>query len=88
MSLDGVEVITNSSASHFSLRKLDLRLKLIGEATRKCGGVYVYSNIQGTWHVSFISNEVQVGSVVTGMIMFEVATAVHCDNLNMASSAA
>ncbi|RSL86883.1 hypothetical protein CDV31_016332, partial [Fusarium ambrosium] len=38
MTLDGVEIITNSSASHFSLQKLDTRLKLIGEATRKCGG--------------------------------------------------
>lgn len=48
MTLDGVEIITNSSASHFSLQKLDIRLKLIGEATRQCGGVYVYSNVQGT----------------------------------------
>ncbi|KAI0967115.1 glutamine-dependent NAD synthetase [Xylaria arbuscula] len=47
MTLDGVEIITNSSASHFSLQKLDTRLKLIGEATRKCGGVYIYSNISG-----------------------------------------
>ena len=47
MTLDGVEIITNSSASYFTLQKLDIRLKLIGEATRKCGGVYVYSNIQG-----------------------------------------
>ncbi|KFA65159.1 hypothetical protein S40285_06501 [Stachybotrys chlorohalonatus IBT 40285] len=47
MTLDGVEIITNSSASHFSLQKLDIRLKLIGEATRKCGGVYIYSNVSG-----------------------------------------
>ncbi|KAL6701431.1 glutamine-dependent NAD(+) synthetase [Trichoderma pleuroticola] len=47
MTLDGVEIITNSSASHFSLQKLDTRLKLIGEATRKCGGVYMYSNVSG-----------------------------------------
>lgn len=47
MTLDGVEIVTNSSASHFSLQKLDVRLKLISEATRKCGGVYIYSNIQG-----------------------------------------
>ncbi|KAI1379221.1 putative glutamine dependent NAD+ synthetase [Hypoxylon crocopeplum] len=44
MSLDGVEIFTNSSSSHFSLRKLDIRLKLISEATRKCGGIYLYSN--------------------------------------------
>lgn len=47
MTLDGVEIITNSSASHFSLQKLDTRLKLISEATRKCGGVYIYSNVSG-----------------------------------------
>jgi NAD+ synthase (glutamine-hydrolysing) len=47
MSLNGVEVITNSSGSHHSLRKLQTRLSLITEATRKCGGVYLYSNLQG-----------------------------------------
>lgn len=47
MSLNGVEVITNSSGSHHSLRKLKTRLSLITEATRKCGGVYLYSNLQG-----------------------------------------
>ncbi|KAF7558860.1 hypothetical protein G7046_g5298 [Stylonectria norvegica] len=47
MSLDGVEIITNSSASHFELQKLDTRLKLILEATRKCGGIYLYANQQG-----------------------------------------
>jgi NAD+ synthase (glutamine-hydrolysing) len=34
MSLNGVEVITNSSGSHWTLRKLDVRLSLILEATR------------------------------------------------------
>lgn len=47
MSLDGVEIITNSSGSHFTLQKLDTRLQLIMEATRKCGGIYLYSNQQG-----------------------------------------
>ncbi|ORY60138.1 carbon-nitrogen hydrolase [Pseudomassariella vexata] len=47
MSLDGVEIFTNSSGSHFSLQKLDTRLQLIMEATRKCGGVYLYANQQG-----------------------------------------
>lgn len=47
MALDGVEIITNSSGSHFTLQKLDVRLKLILEATRKSGGVYLYSNQQG-----------------------------------------
>jgi NAD+ synthase (glutamine-hydrolysing) len=47
MSLNGVEIITNSSGSHFTLRKLDTRLQLIMEATRKNGGTYVYSNQQG-----------------------------------------
>jgi NAD+ synthase (glutamine-hydrolysing) len=47
MSLNGVEVFTNSSGSHHSLRKLSIRLDLITEATRKCGGVYLYSNLGG-----------------------------------------
>ena len=44
MSLNGVEVITNSSGSHHTLRKLHQRLQLILEATRKSGGVYLYAN--------------------------------------------
>ncbi|KAK3373776.1 hypothetical protein B0T24DRAFT_624539, partial [Lasiosphaeria ovina] len=47
MALDGVEIITNSSGSHFTLRKLDTRLQLITEATRKNGGIYLYANQQG-----------------------------------------
>lgn len=35
MALDGVEVITNSSASHHELRKLNRRVELIKEATMK-----------------------------------------------------
>lgn len=47
MALDGVDIITNSSGSHHELRKLDTRLNLIIEATRKCGGVYLYANQRG-----------------------------------------
>ncbi|SCU98300.1 LAFA_0G16974g1_1 [Lachancea sp. 'fantastica'] len=47
MSLDGVEIITNSSGSHHELRKLNRRLDLITSATRRCGGVYVYANQRG-----------------------------------------
>lgn len=47
MALDGVEIITNSSGSHHELRKLDTRLQLITEATKKCGGIYLYSNQRG-----------------------------------------
>jgi NAD+ synthase (glutamine-hydrolysing) len=35
MGLDGVEVFTNSSASHHELRKLNTRIDLIKEATAK-----------------------------------------------------
>lgn len=38
MGLDGVEIFTNSSASHHELRKLDRRIDLIKEATLKVGG--------------------------------------------------
>lgn len=47
MALDGVEIFTNSSGSHHELRKLDVRMELISEATKKCGGVYVYANQKG-----------------------------------------
>ncbi|KAH9817214.1 hypothetical protein DFH28DRAFT_1081433 [Melampsora americana] len=47
MSLEGVEIILNSSASHHELRKLHTRIDLIKEATLKSGGVYVYANQQG-----------------------------------------
>ncbi|KAI8048658.1 hypothetical protein BDF22DRAFT_702039 [Syncephalis plumigaleata] len=47
MSLDGVEIFTNSSGSHHELRKLQSRVRLITEATLKCGGVYLYANQQG-----------------------------------------
>ena len=47
MGLDGVEVFTNSSGSHHELRKLNTRINLILEATRKAGGIYLYSNQQG-----------------------------------------
>jgi NAD+ synthase (glutamine-hydrolysing) len=43
----GVEVIGNGSGSHHNLRKLDTRLELMLSATRKCGGVYLYSNQRG-----------------------------------------
>lgn len=35
MGLDGVEIITNSSGSHHQLRKLNHRVELIREATKK-----------------------------------------------------
>lgn len=47
MSLDGVEIITNSSGSHHELRKLGNRVDLILNATGRCGGVYLYANQRG-----------------------------------------
>ncbi|KAF9977179.1 glutamine-dependent NAD(+) synthetase [Actinomortierella ambigua] len=47
LSLDGVEIITNSSGSHHELRKLHTRIDLMKEATLKCGGIYLYANQQG-----------------------------------------
>lgn len=37
MGLDGVEVFTNASGSHFELRKLNKRLDVIRSATSKVG---------------------------------------------------
>jgi NAD+ synthase (glutamine-hydrolysing) len=47
LGLNGVEIFTNSSGSHHSLRKLDIRVSLILEATRKNGGIYLYANQKG-----------------------------------------
>lgn len=44
MGLAGAEIFTNSSGSHHELRKLDKRLELIMEATRKTKGIYLYAN--------------------------------------------
>ncbi|XP_051235970.1 glutamine-dependent NAD(+) synthetase isoform X3 [Dicentrarchus labrax] len=47
MGLDGVEIFTNSSASHHELRKADQRVNLIKSATTKSGGIYLYANQRG-----------------------------------------
>ncbi|XP_071496482.1 glutamine-dependent NAD(+) synthetase-like [Diadema antillarum] len=47
MSLDGVEIVTNGSGSHHQLRKGHHLADLIRNATLKCGGIYVYSNLRG-----------------------------------------
>uniref|UniRef100_A0A8D3CEH9 Glutamine-dependent NAD(+) synthetase n=1 Tax=Scophthalmus maximus TaxID=52904 RepID=A0A8D3CEH9_SCOMX len=47
MGLDGVEIFTNSSASHHELRKADNRVDLVKSATTKSGGVYLYANQKG-----------------------------------------
>jgi NAD+ synthase (glutamine-hydrolysing) len=47
MGLNGCEIILNSSASHAELRKLETRLDLIANSTRKLGGIYVYANMTG-----------------------------------------
>ncbi|KAI8923296.1 hypothetical protein BC831DRAFT_429144 [Entophlyctis helioformis] len=47
MSLDGVDVFTNGSASHHQFQKLNYRVNLIAGATEKCGGVYLYANQKG-----------------------------------------
>ncbi|KAJ1327327.1 NAD+ synthetase [Batrachochytrium salamandrivorans] len=47
MSLDDVDVFTNGSASHHEFQKLNWRVQLIQNATGKCGGIYLYSNLKG-----------------------------------------
>ncbi|XP_008308891.1 glutamine-dependent NAD(+) synthetase isoform X1 [Cynoglossus semilaevis] len=47
MGLDGVEIFTNSSASHHELCKADQRVNLIKSATSKVGGIYLYANQKG-----------------------------------------
>lgn len=48
LALAGCEIVSNGSGSHHQLRKLDeQRLSLLREATRRCGGVYLYANQRG-----------------------------------------
>jgi NAD+ synthase (glutamine-hydrolysing) len=47
LALNGVEVFMNASGSHHQLRKLNLRIDSIRNATKTCGGVYMYANQQG-----------------------------------------
>lgn len=44
MSLQGVHIFCNSSGSHHQLRKLNKRIELIENVTKKSGGAYLYSN--------------------------------------------
>lgn len=45
--LNGANIFFNSSGSHHELRKLNSRIQLLLEATRKSKGVYIYANQQG-----------------------------------------
>ena len=44
LGLAGVEIFSNGSGSHHELRKLHVRVDLIKMATKKSGGIYMYSN--------------------------------------------
>lgn len=45
--LNGCEIFTNSSGSHFEIRKILTRLHLMTEATRLSKGIYLYANQKG-----------------------------------------
>jgi NAD+ synthase (glutamine-hydrolysing) len=45
--LSGVDIIINPSGSYFEAGKLEKRINLIKHATKKNGGVYLYSNLEG-----------------------------------------
>ncbi|KRX03657.1 Carbon-nitrogen hydrolase [Pseudocohnilembus persalinus] len=47
LALDGCEIILNPSASHYETRKFATRTDLIISATKKAGGIYLYSNSRG-----------------------------------------
>ncbi|KAI9877314.1 MAG: glutamine-dependent NAD(+) synthetase, partial [Watsoniomyces obsoletus] len=47
LGLDGCEIFTNSSGSHFEIRKILRRLTLIRDATQQNKGIYLYANQQG-----------------------------------------
>lgn len=46
-SRDGVDLILNPSASHFSFGKIDIRERFVIEGSRAFGVSYVYSNLMG-----------------------------------------
>lgn len=52
LSLNGVEIIANGSGSHHSLRKLEIRLALIRNATSKAGGAYLCRLSESTQHTA------------------------------------
>lgn len=47
LSMDGVEIICNGSGSHTELRKNYILSDLVKNATMKCGGCYIFSNLRG-----------------------------------------
>ncbi|KAJ6667101.1 hypothetical protein lerEdw1_017079 [Lerista edwardsae] len=47
MGIDGVEIFTNSSASHHVLRKANTRVELVNSAMAKNGGIYILANQKG-----------------------------------------
>jgi NAD+ synthase (glutamine-hydrolysing) len=47
MCLTGVDIIANGSGSHHQLRKLNARVDLILNATKRGGGAYLFSNHKG-----------------------------------------
>ena len=47
LSLLGVDLILNPSASHFAFGKLEVRKDFVIEGSRKCNVVYLYSNLLG-----------------------------------------
>lgn len=47
LGLDGIEFIVNGSGSYFELRKANVAVDLVLNATKKSGGCYLYSNLRG-----------------------------------------
>lgn len=46
-SLNGAEIIINSSGSHFSINKYSSRINLVKSNSRRSGGCYIYCNVSG-----------------------------------------
>jgi len=45
--LNGVDILLNPSGSHFESGKLQKRMNLIKNTTKRCGGAYLYANLEG-----------------------------------------
>jgi len=69
MGLDGVEIITNSSGSHHQLRKLDHRVDLIREATKK---VY-WAQVVKWNHANIFNRVVEFIYILTSKVVMATA---------------
>ena len=74
--LQGIDIVSNGSASHHELRKLKNRLELTRKASQQLRGVYMYSNLKGgeggRLYFDGASNITLNGSVMAQLPQFSI----------------